>query len=216
MTSTASFTLSPFTRSAVRFASLALLLLALTVMTPLRAAEETAVGTLKGQLLVATDELQGSSFARSVIFMIEHDSSGALGLVVNRPAGEIPVADIFKKLDLPSEEVTGSIRVHAGGPVAPGTVFILHSDDFDMAGSKPVAPHLALSDNPEILRAIGAGDGPAGYIFAFGYAGWGPGQLEAELKRGIWVTVPASVPLIFDESNRSKWEQALEAYRIDL
>ncbi|HMB76581.1 MAG TPA: YqgE/AlgH family protein, partial [Kiloniellaceae bacterium] len=98
----------------------------------------------------------------------------------------------------------------------PGTVFVLHSGEFEMAGSRRVSPELALSANPEILKAIGAGEGPKGYIFAFGYAGWGPGQLESEIARGSWVDIPAAADLIFDAQNRIKWDKAIAAYSIEL
>ena len=205
-----------FPLRALRRGCLPFLLLALIACGPRLAAEEAPPPFLKGRLLVATEALEGSSFARTVIYMIEHDETGALGLVVNRPVGQVPVADLYKQLELPTDDVTGSILVHSGGPVAPGTVFVLHSGEFSMEGSRPVAPGLALSANPEILKAIGAGEGPEGYIFAFGYAGWAPGQLEDEIRRGSWVDIPAKTDLIFDKRDRSKWPQAIEAYSIEL
>ena len=179
-------------------------------------AEEAPAAYLKGRLLVASDSLSDSSFAKTVIYMIEHDATGALGLVVNRSVGRFPLPELFERLGLPSEEVTGSIRVHSGGPVEPGTMFILHSAEYLLDGSKEIGPNLALSNDPEILKAIGAGEGPAGYLFAFGYAGWAPGQLEGEISRGSWIDVPVSEELIFGPDDSMKWDLAVETYSIDL
>lgn len=206
----------PLLYGALRRGGLLFLLLALMACGPRLAAKEASASFLKGRLLVATEELEGSSFSRTVIYMIEHDENGALGLVVNRPVGQVPVLELFEQLALPTDGVTGTVLVHSGGPVEPGTVFVLHSGDFEMEGSRKVAPGIALSANPEILKAIGAGEGPAGYIFAFGYAGWGPGQLESEIERGSWVDIPASTDIIFAEQNRSKWDRAKKAYSIEL
>ena len=194
---------------------LALLLLT-ALAAPRATAEEAAPAFLKGRMLVASHDLRGSSFAETVIYMIEHDETGAIGLVVNRTLGEIPLPDLFGRLGLETEGATGSIQVHSGGPVEPGTVFILHSADFLLEGSKEIAPNLALSNNTDILKAIGAGEGPQGYLFAFGYAGWAPGQLEGEIERGSWIDIPASDELIFDKDDAGKWDRAVEAYSIEL
>jgi putative transcriptional regulator len=194
----------------------ALIFLAAVLSTSLSAAESDEPTYLKGRLLVASTSMRDTSFAKTVIYMIEHDATGALGLVVNRSLGRVPLPDLFERLGLSSDGVTGSIQVHAGGPVEQGTIFILHSSEYLLEGSKEVAPNLALSNDPEILKAIGAGEGPEGYLFAFGYAGWAPGQLEGEIERGSWIDVPASGDLLFNLDDAGKWDRAVEAYSIEL
>ena len=194
----------------------ALIFLAAVLSAPLSAAEKDEPAYLKGRLLVASTSMRDSSFAKTVIYMIEHDATGALGLVLNRSLGRVPLPDLFERLGLSSEGVTGSILVHAGGPVEQSTIFILHSSDYLLEGSKEISPNLALSNDPETLKAIGAGEGPEGYLFAFGYAGWGPGQLEAEISRGSWIDVPASADLLFDPKDAGKWDRAVEAHSIEL
>jgi putative transcriptional regulator len=193
-----------------------LIFLAAVLSAPLSAGEKDEPAYLKGRLLVASTSMHDSSFAKTVIYMIEHDATGALGLVVNRSLGRVPLPDLFERLGLSSEGVTGSILVHAGGPVEQNTIFILHSSDYLLEGAKEISPNLALSNDPETLKAIGAGEGPEGYLFAFGYAGWSPGQLEAEISRGSWIDVPASADLLFDLDDAGKWDRAIEAYSIEL
>ena len=187
----------------------ALIFLAAVLSAPLSAAEKDEPATLKGRLLVASTSMRDSSFAKTVIYMIEHDATGALGLVLNRSLGRVPLPDLFERLGLSSDGVTGSIQVHAGGPVEQGTILILHSAEYLLEGSKEISPNLALSNDPEILKAIGAGDGPEGYLFAFGYAGWSPGQLESELETGAWLTTAASTEHVFGQKI-DLWDKVMQ------
>lgn len=166
------------------------------------------VGGLTGQLLVATDELSDPRFARSVIYMIQHDSNGAMGLVINRPMGTVPLAKLLDELGQDSKGVSGDIRLHYGGPVDPGRGFTLHTSDYSGKGTEVVEDGIAVTAQPEILRAIGIGKGPRLALLAVGYAGWSPGQLEAEIKAGAWISVPADEALLFDEDYATKWARA--------
>lgn len=163
---------------------------------------------LTGQLLVATPELDNSTFAETVIYMIEHDENGAMGLVINRPLAKGPIADLLKGLGAESEDVKGEIIIHVGGPVEPDKVFVLHSDDYTDEGTKSLRDGLAVTTDAKIVRALGLGKGPRQSIFVLGYAGWAPGQLEAEIKAGGWFSIPADKKIIFEGDPAKKWERA--------
>ncbi len=173
-------------------------------------------GSLTGQLLVATPELNDPRFVRTVIYMVRHDANGAMGLVVNRPFKEVPIALLLDRLGADSKGVRGAIRLHYGGPVEPGRAFMLHSAEYAAEGTQVIAGGFALTGEAEVLRAIGAGAGPRRALFALGYAGWGPGQLEGEFRAGAWVTVPADPALVFEGNADDKWERAMARRKIDL
>jgi putative transcriptional regulator len=173
-------------------------------------------GGLAGQFLVAAEEMGDPRFVRTVILVIRHDATGAMGLVVNRPVGEVPMARLLEGIGQDATGVRGDVRLHYGGPVEPQQGLTLHTTEFSIDGTLRVTGGIAVTGNPEILRAIGMGRGPKRYLIALGYAGWAPGQLEAELKAGGWVAVPADAALTFDENAETKWERAMARRQVVL
>ena len=173
-------------------------------------------GGLAGQFLVAAEEMGDPRFVRTVILVIRHDATGAMGLVVNRPVGEVPMARLLEGIGLDATGVRGEVRLHYGGPVEPQQGLTLHSTEFSIDGTLRVTGGIAVTGNPEVLRAIGAGRGPKRYLIALGYAGWAPGQLEGEMKAGGWVAVPADAALTFDENAETKWERAMARRQVVL
>lgn len=163
---------------------------------------------LAGQLLVATDELNDPRFVRTVIYMIQDDTNGAMGLVINRPMGTVPLTKLMDELGLDSKGVSGDIRLHYGGPVDAGRGFTLHTSEYSIKGTQVIEGGIALTAEAEILHAIGTGKGPRLALLAVGYAGWAPGQLEAEIRAGAWISVPADEALLFDDDYATKWERA--------
>ena len=180
-----------------------------------RGASEPPAG-LAGQFLVATDELTDPRFVRTVVYVIHHDAGGAMGLIVNRPMGEASLADLLGGLGLDGKGVNGEILIHYGGPVEPAQGFVLHTTDYKIEGTQIVKDGIAVTSQPEVLRAIGTGTGPRKSLFALGYAGWSPSQLEGEIKAGAWVVVPADEALVFDEQYEKKWERAMARRTINL
>jgi putative transcriptional regulator len=173
-------------------------------------------GSLVGQLLVATADMPDPRFARTVIYMVRHDATGAQGLVVNRPLGDIPLAVLLDRASLESKDVHGAVRLHSGGPLEPRRVFVLHTGEYPGDLSLPVGDGITLTWDPAILLAIARGAGPRRLLFALGYAGWGPGQLEREMKSGAWVKASADEAILFDSADESKWERAIARRKIDL
>ena len=166
-------------------------------------------GSLAGQLLVAKPAMTDPQFSRTVVYMVRHDATGAFGLVVNRPFKEISIESLLRRLELDHDGVSGSLRMHYGGPVQPGSVFVLHTADYRGEGTEVVANGIALTRSPDILRAIGTGAGPRQALLVLSYSGWAAGQLEREFKAGGWVAVPADVALVFDEDSDTKWDRAM-------
>lgn len=171
---------------------------------------------LAGRLLVATPDMRDPRFAEAVIYMVRHDATGAMGLVVNRPLRQVPLAQLLERFGMASEHAQGGILIHWGGPVEPTKAFVLHTPDYRVDGTILVKEQLAFTANRKILEAIAANSGPRRRLFAVGYAGWASGQLEAELDRGGWLTAGTDEDLLFDDDYPSKWRRATARRILDL
>ena len=175
---------------------------------------KTHVTSLAGQLLVAMPQMQDRRFERAVIFLCAHNEEGAMGLVVNKIIDNVTLPELLDKLGIAAAGLTGLSRVHSGGPVEEGRGFVLHSDDY-VEENTLVVGTMALTATLDILRAIGRGKGPRRSLLALGYAGWGPGQLDAEMQDNGWLHVPADEGIVFDNEVADKWQRALGKLGID-
>jgi len=195
------------------------LLLALTLVATVAADERSATPgrrSLAGRLLVATEALRDPRFARTVIYMVRHTEGGALGLVVNIPMGDAPFERALEPFGLEVPPGSGKVRVYYGGPVESQRGFVLHTPDWKGEGTLVIDAHFALSEDPKVLQAMAQGGGPRRALFCLGYAGWAPGQLDAELGRGSWGIAPADEKLVFDEDPKTKWIEATARRLLDL
>jgi putative transcriptional regulator len=167
--------------------------------------------SLTGQLLVSMPQMQDPFFERSVVYLCAHSpEEGAMGLVINKTIDTITIDDLYAQLKI--EPVAGTDRVqpvHFGGPVATGQGFVLHSADYRDEGTLGLGADFAMTATIDILRATGRGAGPRQSLVALGYAGWGPGQLDAEIQANGWLLVAADTALVFDTQDNSKWQHAL-------
>ncbi len=170
--------------------------------------------SLIGTLLVAMPmpAMGDARFERSVIYICAHSEEGSMGLVINKPADHITFPELLEQLKVdgagPESEM---IRVHVGGPVDTSRGFVLHSADYFVESSTvQVSDAIGLTATVDILRAIAAGSGPQNSILALGYAGWGPGQLEMEIKSNGWLNCPAEPDLIFAPDLDLKWNHAMD------
>ena len=170
---------------------------------------------MTGQLLVAMPQMRDPRFARSVIYMCAHNAEGAMGLVVNRRVGSITFDDLLQQLGLGPNRRNDDIRIHFGGPVEQGRGFVLHSSDYQQSGTMRVDDGVALTATLDILKEMAAGGGPRKSLLALGYAGWGPGQLDAEIQANGWLQVPADEDLVFDDDVDNKWERAIGKIGVD-
>lgn len=196
----------------------ALLLAALLVITAAvdGHAQAPTRRSLGGHLLVATDSIRDPRFARAVIYIVRHRAEGAFGLVVNLPIGQVPVELALRPFGLEVPPNSGPVRVYYGGPVDERRGFVLHTPDWSGEGTTVIDSHFAITEDPHILQAIAAGSGPRRSIFCLGYAGWGPGQLDAEMTTGAWGVAPADEKLVFDEDPQQKWIEATTRRLLDL
>ncbi len=165
--------------------------------------------SLAGQFLVAMPQMQDPRFARSVILMCAHNEEGAMGIVVNKLLDQLTLSELMKQLGIEAVGVSGSPRVHFGGPVESGRGFVLHSPDYIENGTLVIGDALALTATLDILRAIGRGSGPRRSLLALGYAGWGPGQLDTEIQANGWLNVTADEEIVFGLQLADRWERAL-------
>lgn len=175
------------------------------------------MSTLAGQLLLAMPHMPDQRFVRSVIYLCAHSSEdGAMGLVINKPLGSLTLGELFVHLAIEPSRSAEAQPVHFGGPVETGRGFVLHTDDYREEATLHVAGNIAVTATLDILRAIGKGHGPRRCLFALGYAGWGPGQLDAEIQANGWLWVAADDRILFDPDHGAKWRRALDRLGINL
>jgi putative transcriptional regulator len=172
------------------------------------------VTTLAGQLLIAMPQMEDPRFSRSVVFMCAHNAEGAMGIVVNKTVEQPSMGELLRQLGIDGEGFSRA-PVHFGGPVEAGRGFILHSTDYTEQATLVIGDSVGLTATLDILRAIGRGDGPRQKFFALGYAGWGPGQLDAEIQANGWLTVPSDDALLFDDRHDDKWRRAIAKLGVD-
>lgn len=171
---------------------------------------------LCGQLLIAMPGIGDPRFDKALILVCAHDNDHAMGVAVNRPATGLSVADVLKQLGLEGPSEVRDQTVLLGGPVETGRGFVLHTDDYGSEHSEAVPGGMALTTTRDVLEAIAKGDGtPRLAVLALGYAGWGAGQLEHEIRENVWLTVEADAALVFDQDHETKWSRALGKLRIN-
>lgn len=171
---------------------------------------------LVGELLVATPEMKDPRFAESVIYMVKHDHTGAMGLVISKPVAKAPLDELLIGLGFKPLGTKREIVIHYGGPVAPRRGFLLHTDDYLSESTKKIARGIAVTTDINLLETMARGEGPRQVLFMLGYAGWAPGQLEGELKMNSWFAIPGEKALIFDSDAGKKWRRALDKRQVPL
>jgi putative transcriptional regulator len=178
---------------------------------------------LDGQLLIAMPVMGDPRFERSVIYLCAHSAEGAMGIIVNRPAGSIDFPGLLVQLDIikKSEQIklpenAETLKVLKGGPVETGRGFVLHSSDFFIQDATlRIDEEICLTATVDILKAIAKGSGPKHAILALGYAGWAAGQLESEIQDNGWLHCDADPDLIFGGDVEEKYSRALRKIGID-
>jgi putative transcriptional regulator len=166
---------------------------------------------LAGRLLVAMPGIEDERFERAVLYMCAHDAEQAMAITVNRPVEGLTVFELLDKLGVRSEIKTQTNLVLMGGPVELERGFVLHTDDFNSPESTvELTGGLGLTATRDVLDAMGSRiRHPRRAILALGYAGWGPGQLEQEVRDNIWLICDADEDLLFDDDHEHKWTRAL-------
>jgi putative transcriptional regulator len=172
---------------------------------------------LQGKLLIAMPGMGDPRFEKSVIFMCSHSEEGAMGIIVNKPIEQLRFREMVERLDLNLNDKTPDMPVLFGGPVENSRGFVLHSPDYKAEDATlSVLTDVSLTATMEILRELAGGAGPAKALFALGYAGWGPGQIESEIRLNGWVHCDADGTIVFDTNLDGKWRNALLRLGIDV
>jgi putative transcriptional regulator len=180
---------------------------------------------LANQFLIAMPGMVDENFAGSVIYLCDHSSTGAMGLVINKPT-DVHLATVFDKVDLKLEIQTKATEpVYFGGPVQTDRGFVLHEQKqgehtTHYNSSLRIPGGLAMTTSKDVLEEVAAGHGPSRFLMTLGYAGWSAGQLEDEIARNGWLNVPAPTEeiahIIFDTPNEYKYQNVLGLLGIDL
>lgn len=174
-------------------------------------------GFLLGKLLVALPGMPDPRFEKTVIFMCAHSDAGAMGLIVNKPFEGLSFREMVAKLDVPVTADTPDPPILFGGPVGTGQGFVLHTAEYTSSqATMPVTSEISLTATIDILRAIAEGRGPLKSLFALGYAGWGPGQIEGELGSNGWIPCDADQRIVFGTDCDAKWKAALATLGADI
>jgi putative transcriptional regulator len=169
---------------------------------------------LSGRLLLAMPGMFDPRFDRSVIAMCTHDEDGAFGVGVGHAREGLHFHSVLRELDI-DPGAAPDCPVLDGGPVEPGRGFVLHSTDWGGQGTMEVAGLCALSASLDVLRAIAEGRGPDRWLIALGYAGWGPGQLDAEMRHHGWFAAGGHSAVLFETPLEDRWSAAWKAEGID-
>ena len=174
------------------------------------------MNSLEGQFLVAMPDMDDDRLAHSVILLVGHGSEGAMGLVVNQELANLRFAGILDELDLGDPDAVirlpDTIRqgsVMRGGPVEKGRGFVLHSADYKSGNTYEVADGVCLTATLDILKAMAFGPRPKSTLFALGCCGWGPGQLENEMKHHTWVVADVPEDLLAQAQDDTLWRTVL-------
>lgn len=170
----------------------------------------------ENKLLLAMPSMNDPRFERTVIYICSHESSGAMGLVINRAIENMTFKNLLDQLTIEAEQEVADVTIHSGGPVEPGRGFVLHSADYVQDSTLIVSQTLALTATVDVLKALAAGKGPTNHLLALGYAGWGEAQLEQEIQNNSWMIADADEEIIFHTELEQKWPRAMAMLGVDV
>lgn len=175
-----------------------------------------AITTLANHFLIAMPTLADRNFYRTVTFVCEHSSEGAMGIVINR-ATDLKLGEIFEQLDIENvDRALTELPVYLGGPVQNNRGFVIHEPLGNWESTLPVTDTIGVSTSRDILVAIAEHRGPDRYLVALGYAGWGAGQLEREMTENAWLSGPANSEILFEYPLETRWSAAAGLVGVDL
>lgn len=164
-----------------------------------------------GKFLIAMPDMVDPRFAKSVVYLCEHDEKGAMGVIINKKLGQISLKEVLKENNLPPPATAELIDIYFGGPVEHERGTLLHSGEKTFEHSILLPENLAVTATIDALHSVAHHEGPEHTLFALGYASWTPGQLDREMRDNAWLVAPASYALIFAAPDEEKWEKALSS-----
>ena len=170
---------------------------------------------LTGQLLISMPSLEDERFYKNVIYICAHSSEGTMVIIINKKIDYDLYPDLLEQLGIDKPLSGKKLYIRYGGPVETGRGFVLHSDEVIQKETLSIGKGVALTSNVEFFEDLSKGKGPENSIFALGYAGWGPGQIEKEILANSWMTLSADSKFLFDEEVSNKWSKAYSLLGID-
>lgn len=185
--------------------------------------DSTAATDLSNHFLLAMPGMADPNFAGALVLVVEHNDKGALGLVVNKPT-TMTLPTLLSRIELdvslplddrPYGASPLPIPVFYGGPVQTDRGFVLHQPSGQWNSTVAIGDQISLTTSKDVLEAVAAGRGPERLLVTLGYAGWGPGQLEAEIGQNAWLTMPAVPDLVFDIPADARFAEAYRKLGID-
>ena len=171
--------------------------------------QDVVSGYLQEHMLVAMPAMSDPNFSRSVTLLCQHNKKGAIGITINRQS-DFTLGELLFQLNISCEDLeVASMIVLEGGPVSPDHGFVLHTPVDGYDSSVRINDDIMVTTSRDILCAIARGDGPKQFLVALGYAGWGDGQLESEMRQNAWLSVPADIGIVFESALQNRWEKAV-------
>ena len=171
---------------------------------------------LRNHLLIAMPAMGDPNFEHSVTLVCQHDEYGAFGVAINKPM-ELTVGELLRQLDIKVNDMTIAHQYAlSGGPVQAEQGFVLHDGERTWDSTLPIGDNLALTSSRDILTDIAVGQGPANFLLVLGCAGWGPSQLENEIKENAWLTCPSTHNLLFNMPFKKRWHGAALTLGVDV
>ena len=170
---------------------------------------------LKDHFLLTVPQVELDYFSSSLIYICDHSKEGSLGFVINKPSDYL-VNEFLNQVNLGINKELSTNRILSGGPVSKNQCFVIHSSESIYESSKKISKKAYLSSGWDVLEAISDGSGPKEFEIALGYAGWGPGQLETEISKNVWLTAEANHEILFKSDYRDRLQIAASKIGIDL
>ena len=173
-------------------------------------------GYLTNQFLIAMPMLQDPNFFHSVIYVCEHNQHGAMGIAINQPV-DLKLGELIEQMDYqPPDNELAARQVYCGGPVDSERGFVLHQPLGDWQATMPVGDNIGVTTSNDIIEAMAKGRGPEHFLVALGYAGWGAGQLEEEIRNNAWLNAPVNHEVLFGGNAEECWQTAVALIGVDI
>ncbi len=172
--------------------------------------------SFRNSFLIATPDMGDPRFRFTVIYVVSHDRSGTMGIIINKDKSGLLISDLLDQVGIPGDVRVADSPVLNGGPVDIDRGFVLHSSDYFKAEtSLKISDTMSLTSTKDVLESLVSDDHPTNALLAVGYAGWGPGQLEKEIAQNSWLVTDADDDLIFSSDFAGKWATVLNDMGID-
>ena len=175
---------------------------------------------IQHHFLIAMPALQDPIFRRSVVYICEHNTNGAMGIIVNKPLENLKIEGILEKQKITPSPSHESILLHTrdnlGGHLAVDRWIILHTPPSNFASSIRISDNTVMTTSRDVLETLGTDKQPSDVLVALGYASWEKGQPEQEILDHAWLTAPADLNILFKTPIADRWREAAKLIGVDI